>query len=404
MPAIVEYPEVVKKAMEDYADVFKNQPEREHFAEYLTGLMIAERKTVFGINREFAQTTDQSCLNRFMTEVGWNVQEVNDRRLELLQKDQSTRYTAEGVIPIDNVLISHKGKTIADVGYFWDHADKRHLIAHDYLIVNYVCTSLKHYPLEFRRFRKREQCNDKTHVFKGHTQLCKELVDWVVARKIPGAFTFDSYFLNADIQNHIDGKGRGYVGDMKFNRKVKYRGKEMKVSELALQIPAEARQMIEINGNRQWYFEVNVEIPNVKHKVRIVILWDRKNTAEPVKILATNKIFWHVTRIIKVYRKRWTGTETFHRDGKQNLGMGECQLRSSDGQTAHMYMVFVAYTLLMLQIGQYRKGEYALVKLTTIGEACRAVLRESLKKTIDWVLETYERGWERDKICTVLKL
>jgi hypothetical protein len=43
---------------------FANTPERRHFAEYLTGLFIAERKTVSGINREFAVTTDQSCLNR----------------------------------------------------------------------------------------------------------------------------------------------------------------------------------------------------------------------------------------------------------------------------------------------------------------------------------------------------
>jgi hypothetical protein len=47
---------------------------------------------------------------------------------------------------------------IEDAGWFWDHADQRHLIAHDYLIANYVCASLKHYTLEFRRFRKKDIC------------------------------------------------------------------------------------------------------------------------------------------------------------------------------------------------------------------------------------------------------
>ena len=118
MPGIIEFPLVVKEAVEQYADVFANEPQRRHFGEYLTGLMIAERKSVLGINREFAQTTDQSCLNKFLTEVDWDVDELNERRLQLLQKDSSTRYTDRGVIAIDNVLIDHDGKFIKDVGWF----------------------------------------------------------------------------------------------------------------------------------------------------------------------------------------------------------------------------------------------------------------------------------------------
>jgi hypothetical protein len=67
-------------------------------------------------------------------------------------------------------LIDHDGKLIEDAGYFWDHADKRHLIAHDYLFANYVNPSGKHYPLDFRRFRKREQCDD-AHPFQNHSDL-----------------------------------------------------------------------------------------------------------------------------------------------------------------------------------------------------------------------------------------
>lgn len=32
--------------------------------------------------------------------------------------------------------------------------------------------------------------------------------------------------------------------------------------------------------------------------------------------------------MLKVYRHRWTGTETFHRDAKQQLGLEDCQVRS----------------------------------------------------------------------------
>src|SRR4051794_23917406 len=135
MAAIIDYPKIVLDALEDFGDLLPNEPQRRHFAEYLTGLFVAQRKNVSGINREFAQTTDQSCLNRFVTDADWDVQQLNQRRLELLQKDPTLRYSEQGIIPIDNTLIDHCGELIADVGWFWDHAQERYKIAHDYLIV-----------------------------------------------------------------------------------------------------------------------------------------------------------------------------------------------------------------------------------------------------------------------------
>ena len=69
MPTIVDFPTIVQEALMVFGDVFDTGAARRHFAEYLTGLIVAENKTVSGINREFALTTDQSCLNRWLTEV-----------------------------------------------------------------------------------------------------------------------------------------------------------------------------------------------------------------------------------------------------------------------------------------------------------------------------------------------
>lgn len=136
MPGIIEFPTLVQQAVEQFGTIFANEPERRHFAEYLTGLLVAEKKNVSGINAEFAQTTDQSCLNRWITEAQWDVAQLNRQRLEGLQHDPQTRYAPSGVIPIDNTLVDHSGKLIEDVGYYWEHAEHRHKIAHDYLIAN----------------------------------------------------------------------------------------------------------------------------------------------------------------------------------------------------------------------------------------------------------------------------
>jgi len=154
VPGIVEFPHVITEALEQFGHHFDNECQRTHFAEYLCGLILAERKTVAGINREFAHTTDQSCLNRFLTQSGWDEEALNQGRIDWHQEDPQTRFSERGVIPIDNVLIDHFGKTIEDVGYLWDHAEHRSKIAHDYLFVNYVCTSGKHYPLYSKRSKR----------------------------------------------------------------------------------------------------------------------------------------------------------------------------------------------------------------------------------------------------------
>lgn len=393
MPAILEIPQVVEDSLDQFANLFANGPQRRHFVEYLTGLMVASNKTVSGIQAEFVDTTDQSCLNRFLTEVDWDVEALNARRLELLQTDPSTCYHKQGVIAVDDVLIDHDGKLIKDVGWFWDHAEQRHKIAHDYLFANYVCPNGKHYPLEFRRFKKREQCEATGETFEDHGVLFRQLVDWVCEREIPGDFTFDSYFSSAANLNHIHGKQneRGescaYVGDLKTNRKLEVRGKSIRADEFAATITREQRKELRRGDDRQWYYSTTVRLPQVKHPVRILMIWHNRRDQKLAKVLITNRTRWEVNRILKTYRYRWTGTETFHRDGKQELGMGDCQLRSGQGQTRHMYLVMLAYSLLMKQLKHPSAKEWAIERLTTIGQACRAVAMETLRTTLAWAME-----------------
>ena len=56
MPGNSEFPTLVQQAVEQFGPIFANEPERRHFAEYLTGLLVAAKKKVSGINAEFAAT------------------------------------------------------------------------------------------------------------------------------------------------------------------------------------------------------------------------------------------------------------------------------------------------------------------------------------------------------------
>jgi len=67
VPAIVEHPTVVQDAVSRFGHLFPNEPERRHFAEYLTGLFVAEKKNVSGINSQFAGTTARGIRRRSTT-------------------------------------------------------------------------------------------------------------------------------------------------------------------------------------------------------------------------------------------------------------------------------------------------------------------------------------------------
>ena len=43
MPGIVEFPTIVEEAVKEFGELFANEPERRHFAEYLTGLLVAAK-------------------------------------------------------------------------------------------------------------------------------------------------------------------------------------------------------------------------------------------------------------------------------------------------------------------------------------------------------------------------
>jgi len=392
---IIKPSKIVQDAMEEFlAPLFKNNPQRKHLANYLTGLMIADNKTVAGMTDEMPNASDQSCLNRFLTEVEWDEQAMNEMRIKMHQQSDDTKFHARGIIPLDDVLIAKSGKFIKDTGTLWDHSDQRYIHGMDLIIINYVHPhSKKHYPLYYRRYKKKDQCECTGEDFKKITELAIELIDECHEKCVFAAFTFDSFYTCAEIQNHIhslkdaDGNERGYVGDLKFNRKIVFKGIEQQAVEFAKTIPAEDRKSVTVDGKKQWYLTVCVKMPNVDHKVRVVILWRYKNDAEPRKILVTNKIHWNVERIIETYRSRWTGTETFHRDGKQELGLGDCQLRDGVGQTRHTYCVFLAHSLLMQSLGKTSLSGMTSARWTTIGESCRALLKESVRNMIGWIVE-----------------
>jgi hypothetical protein len=116
--------------LEHYAERFDDlfgraRAQREGFRRYLEGLLLpAERnKTLTALaNTEpllGAQRKEAQSLQWFLSESGWDSQEVNERRLELLIEDPATAPNGEGVLVIDEHGDRKWGKKTAHVGKQW---------------------------------------------------------------------------------------------------------------------------------------------------------------------------------------------------------------------------------------------------------------------------------------------
>jgi hypothetical protein len=116
--------------LEDYAksfdDLFDARAQREGFRRYLEGLLLpAERnKTLTALaNTEplkGAQRKEAQSLQWFLSESGWDPEELNKRRVELLsQEPLITAPTDDGVLIIDEHGDRKWGKHTAHVGRQW---------------------------------------------------------------------------------------------------------------------------------------------------------------------------------------------------------------------------------------------------------------------------------------------
>ncbi len=115
--------------LEDYAtrfdDLFGARAQREGFRRYLEGLLLpAERnKTLTALaNTEpvaGAQRKEAQSLQWFLSESGWDPEEVNERRLGLLLGDPATAPSEKGVLIIDEHGDRKWGKRTAHIGKQW---------------------------------------------------------------------------------------------------------------------------------------------------------------------------------------------------------------------------------------------------------------------------------------------
>ena len=353
---------------------------------YVTGLAATSSKTVTGIAREVLPAGSDRALNKFITEYNWDEDELNHERLEELQNHGETRWSKDGYIVIDDSVLQRTGKELPGAGSFYDHSEGEPVWGQDIVYAFYTDHKTS-YPLAFRQYEKADGEED---VEATKYELAQEIITELEEEiGVPAAtYLFDSWFAHdSGLIKHVESHQKDWIGPLRSNRQVTFADEEKRVDALAESIDTEER-------------EIDDEVYNIWTKtlpvsklgeVRLVITEKEVDEDEenPVKYLATNKVDAPSAHIIRSYSRRWR-IETFFEDSKEDLGLGGCEVRDSDGASRHWHLQMLTYSLLRL-------GSPSSVsdRLVSKASSLRAQLEHGLKEVIynmfSWVREQPNR-------------
>ena len=359
-----------------------------HAKTYVTGLAAASSKTVTGIAREVLPAQSGRALNKFLTEYDWDEKELNHERLEELQDHGETRWSQDGYIVIDDSVSQRTGEDLPGAGEFYDHTEGEPVWGQN-LVYAFYTDDKTSYPLAVRQYEKSDEDQDDEEETK--YDLAREIVTELEEEVgIPAeTYLFDSWFAHdSGLIKHVESYGKDWVGPLRSNRKVTYANEEMRVDALEERIDKEERK-IDDETYKIWTKKLSV---SKLGEVRLVIaekVTDDEEEDNPVKYLATNKIDAPSSHIIRTYSYRWR-IETFFEDSKQDLGLGDCEVRDSDGASRHWHLQMLTYSL--LRLGPESSASERLVsKASSLRSQLEHGLKEAIYNLFSWVRDQPER-------------
>jgi SRSO17 transposase len=395
---IAAYPSIIANNLKHFEEFF-SKPQLEHFAQYLTGLIVSENRTVQGINDNFVCHKDQSNLNRFLTESDWPEEKVDQRRKELIRSEVEGMSSKNGALYVDDTIAHKRGEKIEGVSKYFDSATQMYTLGHN-VVTSQLTIKGRQFPLGFRRYQKYEESSGD---FKTKIELAYELVREAVLEGYPFCVVgFDEWYFSKEFTEKIEKLGKDWVTQCKSNRKVVINNRRVEIGEWLKGLPAEKFKKSKINGEIYYCFQ-KVCLMSNQGWVKIVAYHRKEDLSDDLVILVSNRADWDERKMISIYQGRWS-IETFYEDSKQNLGFEDYEMRSLRGITRHWYLVFLAYTLLQLSAFDRTLSRWLKANIDTIGEKCRFTATEIVRTFILFVLRLKELNYDADKIMTLIYL
>ena len=332
---ILKFPTYVEELSEPFHSLFKQKRQLLQFKRLITGFGIAKKHTIAHMNGLFTNHTNQSNLNRFITYSDWDQSEMNRIKMSMINKIEK-----DGIVILDDYIVEKSGKEIYGTDWHRDHAKGRNIWGHQ--IADCVYSKNGIYPLLSTMYIKKKSkwLKDK---FKTKIQI---QMDHLIELKEMGlqfsTVVVDSWYFSKDLTDRIEQLGKDWIFQSKSNRLIMSNRKWTPLSKFAEKIINKKKFRIIFIGDDKYFMKVFSVRMKGMGLVRLQITMNKHGN---FNFYISNRLDWKEVEIARQYAKRWD-IEVWHRDGKGNYGLKECQLRSDEAVKKYITLSTLAATLL----------------------------------------------------------
>jgi SRSO17 transposase len=383
-----------------FDDVFTHKAQKREFRHYLGGLLgESERKNLFQMASNAIEVTYHR-LHHFLTEAPWSSSQVNERRLEIMNKCSQTRISRGFSLIIDDSGHRKSGNFTAGVGrqYIGEIGKTDNGIV---VVTTHLYDGRKSLPLDIELYQHADSLAEgkQDPLFEKKPELAIKLIDKTLNRKYqPGIVIVDAgYGNNTTFLSQLEKRQLKYLGGLAKNRKVIVNDfqeiqKTIRLDELAQTLPQEAFTEIKLELEKPktlWVVTLEVEMSGLTGKRNIAIVMNASTFSEATDIdyFITNISSSIITPqwIVDTYSQRnWV--EVFYREAKGWLGLKEYQVRDKRSLLRHFILVFCAYTFILWhQMTGGLRRRWSNKPLNTFTEALEAFRTAMSFRFIDWL-------------------
>ncbi|MEK6876582.1 MAG: IS701 family transposase, partial [Nanoarchaeota archaeon] len=316
---LVEVPPQIRALLSFYKKYFTRK-QYKHFRNLITGLIASDNKTIQEINDCFGDN-DQSSLNRFLTKSDWDIESINDARINQII---SRCPLGNGILICDPTLLHKTGRHMEKVNYHYSGITKKKELGH--CLVNSFYTDNKGNSFPVRSdIYIREIDADKEHMFKTTRQICLEQLDYAMSKLPIWLFMADAGLYADFLIQDIKARGLKYVMGIRTTNKVSIDGKKrISVEEYLNTLTDNDFEFYFKDGNTYFLHTKEIMTRGVG-KEKLLISY-KSGDEDTIKIYTTNLANVRDETLMMLLLKRWE-IECWHKDAKQNLGLEDYQVR-----------------------------------------------------------------------------